>query len=391
MLSGGMLKKNVLAILSFVSTVTIAQSPAETSKGVNQFSWELSKLLYQKDQNLFCSPLSVSQALAMTYAGAKGITAEEMKKALHYPGDSVHAGFSALNSIFKTINDSGKVKLTVANALWTKLVLAPEFSAKMKKFYKGEFYPLTNEIPINAWAEKKTNNLIKNLLNSGDITPDVKLVLTNAVYFKGNWKNPFDKESTSKQPFYLSNKTSAEVELMQNETYYKYHETNQYQYIELPYEGENVSMIVILPRKESSVNEVFEGLNTEQLLATHSKAYLKKVTLFLPKFKFETSYDLIPSLENLGIKSAFRGGNFSGITKDKEPLEISKVFQKAAIEVNEKGAEAAAVTVVMMRTTSAMHQEEPPRIFFRADRPFIFAIKENATGTILFTGVMEKP
>ena len=102
MLSDGMLKKNILAILSFVSTVTIAQSPAETTKGVNQFSWELSKLLYQKDKNLFCSPLSVSQALAMTYAGAKGITADEMKKALHYPGDSVHAGFSALNSIFKT-------------------------------------------------------------------------------------------------------------------------------------------------------------------------------------------------------------------------------------------------------------------------------------------------
>ena len=111
-----------------------------------------------------------------------------MKKALHYPGDSVHAGFSALNSIFKTINDSGKVKLAVANALWTKLILAPEFSAKMKKFYNGEFYPLTTEVPINAWAEKKTNKLIKNLLNPGDITPDVKLVLTNAVYFKGNWK-----------------------------------------------------------------------------------------------------------------------------------------------------------------------------------------------------------
>ena len=391
MLSGGMLKKNILAILSFVSTVTIAQSPAETTKGVNQFSWELSKLLYQKDKNLFCSPLSVSQALAMTYAGAKGITADEMKKALHYPGDSVHAGFSALNSIFKTINDSGKVKLAVANALWTKLILAPDFSRKMTKYYKGEFYKLTNEAPINAWAEKNTNSLIKNLLQPGDITPDVKLVLTNAVYFKGNWKNPFDKESTSKQPFFLNGSTKAEVELMQNETYYRYHETNQYQYIELPYEGENVSIMVILPKKESSVSEVFDGLNSEELATTQSKAFLKKVTLFLPKFKFETSYDLIPALENLGIKSAFRGGDFSGITKDKEALEISKVFQKAAIEVNEKGAEAAAVTVVMMRTTSAMHQEEPPRIFFRADRPFIFAIKENSTGTILFTGVIEKP
>lgn len=391
MLSAVMIPKKILAFCLFSTSLAIAQSPAETAKGVNQLSWELSKLLYQQDKNLFCSPLSVSQALAMTYAGAKGITAEEMKKALHYPGDSVHAGFSALNSIFKTINDSGKVKLAVANALWTKLILAPDFSTKMKKYYQGEFYKLTNEVPINAWAEKNTNSLIKNLLQPGEITPDVKLVLTNAVYFKGNWKNPFDKESTSKQPFFLSNKTSAEVELMQNETYYRYHETNQYQYIELPYEGDNVSMIVILPRKESTVNEVFEGLNAEQLLATQSKAYLKKVTLFLPKFKFGTSYDLIPPLENLGIKSAFKGGNFSGITKDKEPLEISKVLQKAAIEVNEKGAEAAAVTVVMMRTTSAMHQEEPPRIFFRADRPFIFAIKENATSTILFTGVMEKP
>jgi serpin B len=391
MLSRGMLQKIILAICLFSNSMAIAQSTAETAKGINQLSWELSKLLYQQDKNLFCSPLSVSQALAMTYAGAKGITAEEMKKALHYPGDSVHAGFSALNSIFKTINDSGKVKLTVANALWTKLVLAPEFSAKMKKFYKGEFYPLTTEIPINNWAEKKTNKLIKNLLNPEDITQDVKLVLTNAVYFKGNWKSRFVKENTTKQPFFLNNRTSIETDLMQIETYFKYHESKEYQYIELPYEGDQVSMMVILPKAECSVKNVFESLNAEQIAKTNEKAYNQKVLLFLPKFKFETSYDLIPPLENLGIKSAFKGGNFSGITKEKEPLEISKVLQKAAIEVNEKGAEAAAVTVVTMRVTSSLHGEEPPVIIFRADRPFIFAIKENSTGAILFTGVMEKP
>lgn len=386
-----MLQKNILAIFLFSSSIAIAQGTAGTAKGINQFNWELSKLLYQQDKNLFCSPLSVSQALAMTYAGAKGITADEMKKAMHYPGDSVHAGFLALNSIFKAINDSGKVKLTVANALWSKLELAPNYTAKMKKFYRGEFYPLTNEIPINAWAEKKTNKLIKNLLQPGDITSDVKLVLTNAVYFKGNWKEPFKKENTSKQPFYLSNKSKAEVDLMHHHTNFKYHQTKQYQYIELPYEGNNVSMIVLLPSKESSVSEVFEIIASAQLAEMSNRAFSKKVMLYLPKFKFGTSYDLIPPLKDLGINTAFNKGDFTGITIKKESIEISKVLQKAAIEVNEKGSEAAAVTVVMMRVTSSLHEEEPLPTIFRADRPFIFAIKENATGTILFTGVMEKP
>jgi serpin B len=289
------------------------------------------------------------------------------------------------------INAKGKVKLAVANALWNRLKLHPDYLAITKKYYNAEVYPLTSEKPINDWASKNTNGKIPKVLEPGDITPLVKLVITNAIYFKGDWMKTFDKENTQEAPFYQSNKSTSTCSLMVAKDNFKYGQFDGLQAIELPYSGDDLSMVVLLPKRESSLKQMLQSLNVKELDTQLRALKNQKVELWLPKFKLETSYELKDVLMQMGMKAPFNRADFSKMTKDKTPLEISRIIQKAFVEVNEKGTEAAAVTVVMMATESSIHRHEVLIPQFRADRPFLFLIRDKKTGAILFTGGLEKP
>jgi serpin B len=380
----------LLTISSFAQTA-IQSSQEHLVLALNQHSIELTQKLYKPGANLFCSPYSLSAALAMTYAGASGITAEEMERVMHYPKTSTHEGFWMMTKRMEEINAKGKVKLAVANALWNRLKLHPDYLAITKKYYNAEVYPLTSETPINDWASKNTNGKIPKVLEPGDITPLVKLVLTNAIYFKGDWVKTFDKENTQEAQFYQSNKSVSLCSLMYAKDDFKYGQFDGYQAIELPYSGDDLSMVVLLPKRETSLKQMLQSLNIKELDSQLRALKNQQVELWLPKFKLETSYELKDVLMQMGMNAPFKNADFSKMTIDKTPLEISRIIQKAFVEVNEKGTEAAAVTVVMMTTESSIerHHIEIPE--FRADRPFLFFIRDKQTGAILFTGGVENP
>ncbi|MFM2285130.1 MAG: hypothetical protein RLZZ543_627 [Bacteroidota bacterium] len=386
---------------SFLSALLLtfssfAQTSAQTAQeqlvsAINQHSLELTQQLYKPGANLFCSPYSLSAALAMTYAGASGLTASEMEKVMHYPKGLTHEGFLMLSKRMAEINAKGKVKLAVANALWNRLNLHPDYLAITKKYYNAEVYPLTSEVPINDWASKNTNGKIPKVLEPADITPLVKLILTNAIYFKGDWVKTFDKERTQEAQFYQSNTSTSTCSLMYAKDVFKYAQFDGYQAIELPYSGDDLSMVVLLPKKEGSIKQMLQSLNAKELDANLRALQSQQVELWLPKFKLETSYELKDELMEMGLNAPFGNADFSKMTKDKTPLKISRIIQKAFVEVNEKGTEAAAVTVVMMMTDSCINRHEIETPQFRADRPFLFLIRDKQTGAILFTGGVENP
>lgn len=360
----------------------------QTIEGMNLHSLELSKTLYDRGENLFCSPLSLSTALAMTYAGAKGKTLEEYETVMHYPGEQTFGEIKSFSDRLNHLGKFGNVSLNIDNALWFRLQLKPDFVTRMKESFGASFYPLTGAKPINEWANEKTKGRIPKVLEETDITPDIRLVLTNAIYFKGKWKSTFDSARTHDAPFYQSDGEKKDCKLMYQKSAFKYLENNNYQAIELPYSGEEVVMQVFLPSQNSNVKSLLAQLKPEDLDLLE-KSYAQDVNVFLPRFKMETSYDLIEPLKSMGLNLPFSGGDFSKMAGER--LEISKIIQKAFVELKEEGTEAAAVTVIMMRTESSINENPVYVPEFRADRPFFFVIREKSTGLILFTGVVENP
>jgi serpin B len=381
----------MLLTLSNFAQKTTPSAREQLVSGLNQHSIELTQELYSSGKNLFCSPYSLSAALAMTYAGAGGLTAKEMELVMHYPKVLTHEGFLLMTKRIEEINAKGLIKLAVANALWNRLQLHPDYLELTKRYYKAEVYPLTSEKPINQWAFDNSNGKIPKILEAGDITSDVKLILTNAIYFKGYWVKTFDKDYTTEADFHKSDKHVSTCSLMYANDQFNYAEFDGYQAIELPYSGDDLSMVVLLPNQKSSLKQLVKSLNAKELNKNLSALKLQEVKLWLPKFKLETSYELVDVLKKMGMQAPFQGADFSKMTKDKTPLEISRIIQKAFVEVNEKGTEAAAVTAVIMTITSSVGGFETPVPQFRADRPFLFLIRDKQSGAILFSGAIEQP
>lgn len=376
-------------LIFFLLLVTSLQAQrTQTIEGMNLHSLELSKTLYDRGENLFCSPLSLSTALAMTYAGANGKTLEEYETVMHYPGEQTFGEIKSFSDRLNHLGKFGNVSLNIDNALWFRMQLKPDFVTRMKESFGASFYPLTGAKPINEWANEKTKGRIPKVLEETDITPDIRLVLTNAIYFKGKWKSTFDSARTHDAPFYQSDGEKKDCKLMYQKSAFKYLENNNYQAIELPYSGEEVVMQVFLPSQNSNVKSLLSQLKPEDLDLLE-KSYAQDVNVFLPRFKMETSYDLIEPLKSMGLNLPFSGGDFSKMAGER--LEISKIIQKAFVELKEEGTEAAAVTVIMMRTESSINENPVYVPEFRADRPFFFVIREKSTGLILFTGVVENP
>jgi serpin B len=371
--------------------------------GNTQFALDLYARLSSTEGNLFFSPYSISTALAQVYSGARGETAEQFVRVLHFslPSQRLHPAFAELLSHCKS--DRPDCALHTANALWTQVdyPLVPAFVANLKRYYgvgvgKVDFVHEREKARrmINTWVEQQTRGTIKELLSPDHLSPLTRLVLANAVYFKGAWESPFQKDSTKEEAFHLSPTETARMPLMWKQDSFGYTADNTLQALELPYAGGKLSMVVLLPTKVDGLAALEKSLSKERLknwLASMSK---QKVEVYLPRFRMTRTLSLGDTLAGMGMPDAFDQdrADFRGISNSGPPLHISLVLHRAFVEVQEAGTEASAATLVEM----SMAMAPPPGIevrppVFRADHPFLFLIRENRTGSILFMGRVTDP
>ncbi len=382
----------VLKITAFLLTLNPllvgGQVSKETAKENNSFAFELFKNVFETDKNTFISPYSISSALAMTYGGARNETERQMSKVLHYDLNqtNTHQGFFELNSLFENISNDSTLKLSIANALWKDehWWFKQDYLGLAKKYYDASIFSLSGAGPINDWADKKTNGKIKEIVKDDDIA-NARMVLTNAIYFKGDWVTIFDTKNTKKEKFKSLNGNLIDVGMMHQINVVNYFEDGQNQILELPYKGESISMIIILPKEKGSIINLVSSLDSKEFLFYNSVLKKQEVKIFLPKFSFASTYYLENVLSQMGMPDAFEPAkaDFSGMSSG---LSISSVIHKTVIEVNEKGSEAVAVTAIAMTEKAAIKE-----IIFKADRPFMFFICDNQMGSILFMGSVLNP
>ena len=376
-------------------------------QGNNTFALALYARLQGEDGNLFFSPYSISTALAMTYAGARGRTAAQMADVLHFPVGTKPAGLnprqlaSEFGKLIKGLNAKGKegaYELSVANALWGQkgYGFLTEFLQLVEKHYDSrlnqvDFVGATEKArqTINAWVEKKTNDKIKNLIPKGILDSMTRLVLTNAIYFKGNWARQFEEDRTHEAPFTLTDGQKVDVAMMNQTANFSYMETEALQGLELPYVNDELSMIVLLPKELDGLGALEKSLTLDNLSEWFGKVQKREVVVSIPKFKLTSQFSLAAVLKAMGMTDAFSGNaDFSGMNGRRD-LAISAVIHKAYVDVNEEGTEAAAATAVTMRLTSMAPGPRPP--VFRADHPFLFLIRDNQSGSLLFIGRVMNP
>jgi serpin B len=375
-------------------------SPQQIAQNNNAFAFDLyNEIILKEKGNVFFSPFSISTALAMTYAGADSSTATEMQNAMHF-GNNTSSFHSSYGAYLKALdeNATGNIKWRVANRLWgdADYVFNDDYVYLIETAYNSPLEkvnfvsaPEWSRQEINNWVADKTEDRIKNLIPEGAITTDTRLVLTNAIYFKGDWLYKFNKKMTKEKKFYLADGNSMKTPFMHCEGAFHVTQTENYKMIRLPYKGEKQSMILVLPNKAEDLAAVEAAMNTS-LFAPLFEEYLPPVELALPKFKLTIPLGLNAPLQNLGIKTAFTSqANFSKMTPSNN-LMISDVLHKAFIEINEEGTEAAAATAVVMVLTSTNQPEIKP-FEFKADHPFLFYIIDDETKAILFMGRLIEP
>ncbi len=378
-------------IVSAFSTLVLMSSVNQSNyNSIGQASnlFGVDYLNEAKEGNYFISPLSISTAMAMTYAGAKEETAQEFEKVMHFTSSEgdfhEHNGMSQR----KLKDNLSDVQWNLANRLWGfgPSPFEQEFLEINSKYYNAPIEFGASESTINAWVDKQTQNKIKDLIPPGTITEDTRLILTNAVYFKGDWKYEFKKKDTKKKEFFAPKKP-VKVEMMFQKGGFGYAETMDYQAIRLPYKGDKQSMIVFLPK--GGLNKVEKELSNDEIkgLLRRPKA---NVNVHFPKFKLEYKELLNTYLVKMGMPRSFGGGaNFSGIMTA-EPIWIDQVIHKSFIEVGEEGTEAAAATAVVM-TTESMSRSKRENIEFNVNKPFLFFIMDDISESILFMGKLETP
>ncbi len=376
--------------------------------GINPFAFDLHAQLGSSKGNIFVSPFSISSALAMTAGGAEGNTLKQMAKALRCPGTSAdpigHALFGEL--MLQLAGPEKRLRpfhLHVANGLFAQT--GYPWKKEFQQLASGKYFAEIRDVnfakeseaarkAINDWTETQTMKKIKDLFAEGTIDALTRLVLVNAIYFKSQWDKSFPKAATKDLPFLLADGTKAAVPTMNAKVQAKLAETDEVQFLELPYSSSQTSMAIVLPRKADGLADVEKGFDAAKWAAL--AAAMKPATeveVFLPKFKVETQYGLNDTLKAMGMTDAFDfdKANFDGMvsTKPEGPLAITKVVHKAYCEVDEAGTEAAAATGVAVGVRSAPAPTQ--RKVFRADHPFLFAIRHNPSNAILFLGRLSNP
>ncbi len=381
---------------------TLSDAEKELAENNTRFALDMFAQLKEEDGNLFFSPYSISTALAMTYAGARGDTETQMADALHFDLEQpdLHPAFGSLAARIEEAQREGEIMLNIANSLWPQkdYEFRSEYTNLLEKHYNAPVQPVdyinateAAREAINAWVEEETREKITDLIAPGALDQLTRLVLVNAIYFKGDWKMQFEEDNTKNESFYVNGDKTVDTPMMRQKDRFHYAETEDLQILELPYEGDDVSMLVLLPRERGSLEKI-EGMLEEKpgmLEEWAGKLRRREVRVYLPRFEIEWgAKSLVPALQALGIKDAFIGGeaDFSGMDGTRE-LFIHDVVHKAFVDVNEEGTEAAAATGVTVGITSV--QPEPP--VFRADHPFLFLIREKTTDSLLFMGRLSEP
>jgi serpin B len=387
-----------------ISPASSEQDLQELVAGNNRFAFDLYRSIREDGNNLFYSPYSISLALAMTYAGARGETATQMAETLQYslPAEGLHPAFNQLDLILHSRGqnvseeDGRGFTLNIVNSLWGQdgYDFLPEFLDLLAENYGAGLRLMDFEGAaeaarqvINEWVMEQTNDRIEELIPEGVINNLTRLVLANAIYFDAAWSSPFESEFTKEAEFNLLDGSTVEVPMMNQTQFYNYSSGEDFQAIELPYQGYQMSMVILHPELQA-FGSLEGSLTAERLEEIIGELERTNVNLALPKFQFDMNLPLGQVLQGLGMVDAFEFGqaDFSGMDGTRE-LYLQDVLHKAFVSVDEEGTEAAAATAVVVGVTSA--PMEP--ITVNIDSPFIFLIRDMETGSILFLGRVLDP
>jgi serine protease inhibitor len=400
------------AIFAWPQTSRPFDSSPDASAAVaanTAFAIDLYQKLKTQQGNLFFSPYSISSALAMTYAGARGQTESEMAGVLHFDSGqtNVHSGFRTLTDRINDLQRWNRIKILTANSLWCQrdYPFKDTFLNLVKRDYHAEARPVDFEKApdaaakdINSWVSQKTDGKIQDIMASGSVSPETRMVLCNAIYFKGKWQAQFKTSDTQPAPFYVSSNQTVTVPMMSLDANFKTAYIDDVGLLELPYVGNDLSMVILLPgnamgpaelseMRQASLSDLEEKLTPENLrswLAVLDRAASERESISLPRFTTTQSFNLTETLKSMGMPSAFGDtADFSGMDGTRQ-LYISTVLHKTFVQVDESGTEAAAATTVTM---VASIEAQP----FVVDHPFIFLIRDNGSGAILFLGRIVDP
>lgn len=366
--------------------------------GNTEFALALYRQLCRAGGNLCFAPYSLSTALGMTYGGARGETARQMAATLHFrlPQEQLHAAFGELAALLRRVAAKGAIQLHLANALWPHVnyPFLADFLALTARSYGVTTTAVdygdaeTARTIINDWVAAQTNDKIQALIPAGTLNGLTRLLLVNAIYFKGQWAHPFDPTLTRPAPFWRTPDQSIPVPFMTKEQRFLYTENATVQIVGLPYAGDDLVMLIFLPRTTDGL-AAFEAVMTMETLGPWIQDLTPtKVLVTLPRFQLSAAVQLNEQLHAMGMVDAFSDekADFAGMDGTRL-LYIGAVLHQAVITVNEEGAEAAAATAVEMKVRSI----QPPPPVFRADHPFVFLILEQSTGTVLFLGRVVDP
>ena len=380
------------------SAATTDSAGADLVPAVNAFACDLYRELAAKPGNLVFSPFSVSAVMGSIYAGAAGQTRAEMQKALHLPAGeaSVYEGYRTLFAALDAHAARGGAQWTLAHRAWVQngFRLRPEYVATVRDDFgfdvgTADFRgsPDAARTAINQWVEEKTRQRIKDLFPPGSIDSDMRLVLANAIYFKGLWDRQFDKKATRPAPFHTGKTTTREVPTMSLSEHFAIADVGGARALELPYKEKQLSMVLVLPDDIDGLAALEKRLSADTLSAWVSNLREREVEVALPRFTATQEFKLTKTLAGMGMPSAFdaQAADFSGMTGGRD-LYVGIVVHKAFVDVNEEGTEAAAATGGGMRATSAQIPVE-----FKADHPFLFLIRDRASGCVLFLGRVANP
>lgn len=372
----------------------------EVTKTGNEFAIKFNNKLASIPGNVFSSPYSLRVALGMCSAGADGKTRQALSEVLGLPESTEEQNIS-FGKVVKEVNGDGSPReydLITANALWRdqSCKLNEKWNAAIAKYYGGDCNGVNFEeesekaiVIINDWVAGKTNGKIKDLVNNSIVNGETRLVLTNAIYFKGKWESAFEKSLTKDESFQVSKGETIQTPMMKQKSRFAYYEDEKIQALDMRYKGDDLSMLVVLPQEKNGLTEVENVWSESHYNTVVLHLHSEDVQVNLPKFKLETSYSLKPILSSMGLAVCFSdAADFSGISTTEE-LKISEVVHKAFVAVDEEGTEAAAATAVGMVKCMSMSPSRPK--VFDAAHPFMFFIRNRKTGTILFSGRVVKP
>ncbi|HMA62826.1 MAG TPA: serpin family protein [bacterium] len=345
-------------------------------------------------ENICISPLSISMTLGMVLNGAQKTTSQQIEDVLSIGTEQKNVYNNQVKHYIDSLRNKDKeVQLQIGNSIWIKesFPVQQQFFKTNKEYYDArveniDFSESSTADKINQWVQQSTKNKIQKIVD-GPIDAQTIMFLINAIYFKAKWAEQFDPQKTRPDTFYSIDEIPEKCSMMQIKEKFDYYSASEGQIIELPYGNKNFSMIIVLPDSNSSINNLSKTLSKNKWKNWISHFNRKEVKLFLPKFKMEYEINLNETLQSMGMRAAFDPdqSDFSNINEQYgHKLFIDEVLHKSYLEVDEKGTEAAAVTSARMKVTAAYPREKP--IVMRVDRPFLFAIRDCETGTLLFLG-----